>query len=73
MKPGRPLMSTSAKNQDTIYRLRKRIKELETENDKLRDYKNLALDIHVVLVDCIKTNCSINNSWLVQKYKGVFK
>lgn len=64
-------------HKDTKYQYEKRIKSLQEElaraNDDLVQYKNLAYDVFNVVTEMVQNDKNINQGWLLNKFKRLFR
>lgn len=60
-------------DQETRYRLEKRIRELQREVDRLRPYRETALEIYDGLVEQVGKGQGIGISWLLGRFKWLLK
>lgn len=57
----------------TKHGYQKRIKELETEIDRLRPFRDFTWQLHSALVEVMGRNSSLSNAWLVNLLWKVVK
>lgn len=58
---------------ETRYGYEKRIRELSSEINILREYRLMANNIFVACTDNLMEGKGISAAWIVRQYKAVFK
>lgn len=57
----------------TRYQYEKRIRELERQNDTMRFYRSVALNIYNNICDHVESNTNLNTHWLLRQFREVMK
>jgi len=60
-------------DQETRYQYQKRIRELERENARLRDYRDLAMSIYDSILEVMGEGKTLNQVWILKQYRRVMK
>lgn len=58
---------------ETRYRYEKRIKSLEAEVERLRDYRAVVINIRDGVISCVKDNSSISKAWILEQMNRLLK
>lgn len=58
---------------ETLYKYQKRIRELERENNALREYKAMSIEIFRACCDQASGGKNIDPAWIVRQYTRVFR
>lgn len=59
--------------EQTKYNYEKRIKNLERENEVLRDYKRVLTNIYDGVKDCVKGGTNISLAWILYQVRDLLK